>query len=74
MWGVNIVEGKDWPHERGPKDFRSLGNNVGIMLQMCEPIFRPVKCLVFYSSFCVAEGIADLQHIGVYVAAITNTR
>ena len=74
MWGLKIVKGKDWPHERRPKDFRSLGNNFWIMLRMCEPIFRPVKCVVFYSGLCAAEGIVDLQHRRVYVSAITNKR
>ena len=64
------MEGKDWPHKREPKDFRLLGNNFGLMLLMCEPIFGSVKCAVFDSGFFVAECIVDLKYRGDYGAAL----
>ena len=44
MWKSQIMGGKDWPHERVPKDTSLLGKIVGLILQVFEPIFGSVKC------------------------------
>ena len=38
VWGANIREGKYLTHELRPKDFRLLGNIIGVMLQVCDKI------------------------------------
>ena len=38
VWGANIREGEYLTHELRPKDFRLLGNIIGVMLQVCDTI------------------------------------
>ena len=47
LWRAQIVEGKDRPTELGKKKWEDLGNSVGLMLRICEPIFSTgsVLCL-----------------------------
>ena len=47
---------------------------VGLMLQMCEPIFSTGKCVVLDSGFFVSKGITALLEFGVYAAAIIKKR
>ena len=51
-----------------------LGNNVGIMLRMCDPIFSSGIFVVVDSGFCVSKGIAALLYFGVYATALINKR
>ena len=46
LWRAQIVEGKDRPTELGKKKWEEMGKTVGLMLQMCEPIFSTGKCVV----------------------------
>ena len=51
-----------------------MGKSVGLILQMCEPIFSTGKCGVLESGFCVSKGITALLEVGVYAAALANKR
>ena len=68
------MEGKDRPTELGKKKWEDLGDTVGIMLQMCEPIFPTGKCVVIDSVFCASKGITALLEVGVYAAALIKKR
>ena len=68
------MEGKDRPTELGKKKWEELGKTVGLMLQICEPIFSTGKCVVLDSGFCVSKGIKALLVVGVYAAALTKKR
>jgi hypothetical protein len=74
MWRAQIVEGKDRPQQRGPKEYNELGKTVGLMLRMCKPIFGAGKAVVFDSGFCVAKGIVELAARGVYGGALIKKR
>ena len=60
------------PTELGNKKWEDLWTTVGLMLQMCEPIFSTGKCVVLDSGFCVSKGITALLEVGVYAAALTK--
>ena len=47
-----------------------LGKTVGLMLQMCEPIFSTGECVVLDSGFFVSKGITALLEFGVCTAAL----
>ena len=66
--------GKSRPTELGKKKWEDMGKTVGLMLQMCEPIFSTVKCVVIDSGFCVSKGITALLEVGVYAAALIKKR
>ena len=51
-----------------------MGKTVGLMLQMCEPVFSTGKCVVIDSGFCVSKGITALLGFGVYAAALIKKR
>jgi hypothetical protein len=71
LWRAQIVEGKDHPHQLGPrKEHAELGKAVGLMLRMCEPIYGKGKAVVLDSGFCVAKGIVALKAKGVYTGAL----
>ena len=46
-----------------------MEKTVGLMLQICEPIFSTGKCVVLENGFCVLKGITALLEFGVYAAA-----
>ena len=74
LWRAQIVEGKDRPTELGKKKWEELGKTVGLMLQICEPIFSTGKCVVLDSDFCVSKGITALLEFGFYAAALIKKR
>ena len=71
---AHIVEDKDRRTELRKKRLEELGKTVGLMLQMCDPIFSTGNCVVIESGFCVSKGITDLLEVGVYAAALTKKR
>ena len=74
LWRAQIVKGKDRPNQLCPKKWEELGKTVGIMLQMCEPIFSTGKCVVIDSGFCVSKGTTSLLGFGVYAATLVKKR
>ena len=61
MWIANIVEVKYSSTQLGANKCSELGNTVGIMLQIFDPIFVTVKSVVVNSFFCVENGITALE-------------
>ena len=74
LWRAHTLEGKDRTTQLVTKKWDELGKTVGIMLQMCEPIFSTGKYVVLDSSFCVSKGITALLEFGIYAAEITKKR
>ena len=74
LWRAKIVESKYIPTQLGPNKWEDLGKTVGIMLQICEPIYSTGKCVVLESGFCVSNGIKALLEFGVYAAELTKKR
>ena len=72
-WRAQIVEGKDRPTELGKKKWEDLGDTVGLVLRICEPIFSICKCVVLDSGFCVSKGITYFLEFGVYAAALIKS-
>ena len=65
LWRAHILEVKDRQNQLSPKKWEELGKNVGLMLQICGPIFSTVKCVVLDSGFFVSKGLTALLEIGV---------
>ena len=75
MWHAEIVEGKDWPSQFGPKEFNELGGpTVGLMVRMTKPIHHTGKVVVMDSGFCVAKGIVEMEKKGVFGQALIKKR
>ena len=68
IWQAQISEGKDRPHERGPKYFNLIGNTVGICSKCVSQYLN--QDLFFNSEFCVVKGIVEVYSRGGYGAAI----
>ena len=65
---------KEKPDHLGAKKWSDLGNTVGIMIKMFEPIFGTVNYIVPDSVFCVANRIYSLEERGVYSVALIKKR
>ena len=68
------MEGKDRPDQIGLKKWDYLGNTVGLMLKMCEPISLTGKWVVLDSIFCVSKGITAFLEFVVYADALIKKR
>ena len=53
MWGIELVEGEDWPPELGQQEYGNLGTTVGLLLCLLVLIFHLSFVLILDSSFCV---------------------
>ena len=75
MFAMEIVEGKDKPHEKAPCPL--TGNKtptVGLMLRLCRNLFSTGKVVILDSGFCVLEGICQLKKMGVFASAVIKKR
>ena len=61
LWRAHIVEGKDITAQLVPKIHSEFGRTIGIMLQICEPIFSIGKTFVMDSVFLLQMGLLYLQ-------------
>ena len=64
LWRAYIVNKKDRPAQLVLNLHSELGRTVGLMLQMCKPLFSTGKDVVTDSGFFVANGILNLQRRG----------
>ena len=53
MWFEEIVEGRDFPRERGRSDFDDIGKTAGTILRCTRPIWNCAKVVIMYSGLCV---------------------
>ena len=57
---MELVEGKDAPSQVIPK-FNNLGQTVGLLLCVLEPLFGKEHVVILDSGFCVLVGIVELK-------------
>ena len=74
IWSIELVEGKDRPHQRGPKKFDNIGATVGLLVKMSRPIWNTGNMLVLDSGFFVLKVIEELKIRGVYTATLIKKR
>ena len=74
LFFAEMVEGKDRPRQLGKKQFAELGKTVGLMLRMSRPLWGTGKVVVMDSGFCVAKGLCEMYHKGVYGHALIKKR
>ena len=70
MWGIELVEGKDWPPELGQQEYGNLGVTVGLLLHLLLPIFHLGFVVILDSGFCVLKAIIKLRGKGVFLSAL----
>ena len=59
LWGIELVQGKDWPPELGQQEYGNLGVTVGLLLCLLVPIFHLGFVVILDSSFCVESDQVD---------------
>ena len=69
MWGIDLMEGKDCPHQMGQQTYDDLGATVGLLLQLLAPIVFKGLIVILDSGFCVLKGIIELCKGGVFVVS-----
>ena len=74
MWGIDMVEGKDRPHNLGQQQLDDLGATVGLLLRLLLPIFNLGMMVILDSGFCVLKGIVELQKNGVCASTLIKKR
>ena len=70
MWGIELVEGKDWPPELSQQEYGNLGATVGLLPCLLVPIFHLGFVVILDSGFCVLKVILKLRKKGVFVGAL----
>ena len=74
MWGIELVEGKDHPHQLPRPQYDDLGSTVGLLLRLLTPIFHLGFIVILDSGFCVLKGIIELRKNGVFASALIKKR
>ena len=74
MFGVELVEGKDRPHELPSLNPHRRGKTVELLARLCAPLAHTGKIVVLDSGFCVLSGILLLATMGIYAAAQIKKR
>jgi hypothetical protein len=74
LYQIELVEGKDQPRELGRKEYSEKGTTVGLLMHLTKPIWHKGNVLVLDSGFCVLQGIAELNEVGVFAQALVKKR
>ncbi len=74
IYQVELVEGKDWPKELGPKEFEDQGKTVGLMMHMSKNLWNIGKIVTMDSGFLVAKGILAMREKGVFGQSLVKPR
>ena len=51
MWGIDLMEGNDCPHQMGQQTYDDLGVTVGLLLQLLAPEFSRDSLLFLTVAF-----------------------
>ena len=70
MWGIELVERKDWPPELGQQQYENLGATVGLLLSLLVPIFHLGFVGIHDSGSYMLNGIIKLRKKGVFASAL----
>jgi hypothetical protein len=73
MFGVEIVEGKNTPRKRPPKEFKNIGKTEGLLLCYTKPLWGTAKMEVLDSGFCVLKGNIELKKRGLFAVSLIKT-
>jgi len=75
MYAIELVEGKDRPHEMGPKEFDDFGGKtVGLLVRLTKHLWNTGKIVVLDSGFCVVKALTQLARKGVFASAVIKKR
>ena len=74
MYHVEIVEGKDRPPEKGPKQYDEKGKTVGLVLRMTRSIQGTYKCVIMDSGFAVLDALIELKKVGVLGSMVVKKK
>ena len=75
MFVVELVEGKEHPHQDGSLEFEDLGGKtVGLLLCMMKSYFATGRYVILDYIFCVLKGLIWLRKKGVFACAVIKKR
>ena len=74
MYSIELVEGKDQPHQSSANKFEEKGRTAGLLLRLCESIMHSGRVVIMDSGFCVLQALIELLHVGVYSSAVIKKR
>ena len=71
MCVVELIEGKEHPHQANTFEFEDLGRKtVGLLLHMMKIYFATGGYIIIDSGFCVLKGLIKLRKKGVFACAV----
>ena len=74
FFGIEIVDGKEKPKERGKDKYHEYGNTGSLLLRLCIPLFMNGKVVILDSGCCVILAVIVLEKMGVLSAALIKKR
>jgi Transposase IS4 len=74
LYSIELVEGKDQPHQSPPKKFEEKGRTAGLLLRLCESIMHSGRVVIMDSGLCVLQSPIEFLHVGVYSSAVIKKR
>ncbi len=75
MYAIELVEGKDHPHQMGAKEFSNLGGKtLELLIRLTRHLWNTGKVVVVYSGFCVAKALTQLARKDVFGSALIKKR
>ena len=74
FFGMEIVERKDKPKERGRDKYHEYGKTGSLLLRLCILLFMTGNVVIPDSGFCVLLDVIALKKMGVFSAALINKR
>ena len=71
LFVVQLVEGKEHPHQAGTHEFEDLGGKtVRLLLRMTKSYFSAGRYVTLDSGFCFLKGFTRLRKKGVFACAV----
>mmetsp|Transcript_23720 Transcript_23720/g.24179 ORF Transcript_23720/g.24179 Transcript_23720/m.24179 type:complete len:174 (-) Transcript_23720:705-1226(-) len=74
LYALELAEGKDTPCQRRAKDFSELGLTTGLLLSLCQSIWRTSNVVILDSGSCVLCAIVKLRKKGVFLSSLIKKR
>jgi Transposase IS4 len=75
MYSIELVEGKNQPHQSSQKNLRNKQEGTaGLLIRLCESIMHSGRVVTMDSGFCVLQALIEILHVGVYSSALIKKR
>ncbi len=71
---MELVEGKDWSKDLGPREIDAQGKTVGLMLNKSKNFWNTGKIGTMDRGFSVAKGILTMREKGIFGQSLVKPR